>query len=99
MKLVSEKHFYKERYLKLNAIGITEKQMIRALNMEFKIVMIAPYVLGALLGYLYIVISSFYTPVFMYFARDLFGFIVIFLVFEWSIYVVSFKRFYKSIIK
>lgn len=47
MKLVSEKHFYKERYLKLNAIGITEKQMIRALNMEFKIVMIAPYVLGA----------------------------------------------------
>lgn len=64
---------------------------------EFKIILISPFIVGAFLGYIYTMINSLNTPVFIYFAKDLIIFIILFLLIEWIIYLISFKNYYKAL--
>lgn len=98
-KIFTDLEYAKERYKKLFKIGITDKEMIKTISKELKLIFFIPVILGSAVGFGYLALMMSNQPTF--FGKMLlntFLVIIVYFIFQTWFYIITKKKYIKEII-
>lgn len=99
-KIFTDLEYAKERYKKLFKIGITDKEMIKAISRELKLIFFIPVILGCVVGFGYLALMMSNQPT--YFGKMLVNslyMILLYLILQTVFYLITKRKYIHEIIE